>query len=141
MTPEQREQWDWIFDAQKYQHKPCQAMSDRDSRKCEKCGAKDPSYFTFGDVMEFVEANKLDQDEYFVLDDRDKDANRQVYEQGIRWAVSFWVEGGSEGYYVHVEQIASDGKRHLRMLGKFWSIDAAERANNMIARYLQSRIW
>ncbi|HEY3331953.1 MAG TPA: hypothetical protein VGK19_18115 [Capsulimonadaceae bacterium] len=142
MTPDEREQWHWHFDTQRYQHKPCDnANSDPDNRKCEKCAAPDPSHFTFGDVMAFVEEHKLDQDEYFVLDDRDKDGDRQVYTRGVRWVSTFWVEGGSEGWYVHVEQITSDGNRHLRMLGKFWSIDAAENATNMIARFLQSRIW
>uniref|UniRef100_A0A6M3KXQ5 Uncharacterized protein n=1 Tax=viral metagenome TaxID=1070528 RepID=A0A6M3KXQ5_9ZZZZ len=35
-----------------------------------------------------------------------------------KWTAIFHVTGGSEGFYIHVEAITSDGDRHLIFLGK-----------------------
>jgi hypothetical protein len=40
-----------------------------------------------------------------------------MWDMGTHWTSVFYVEGGSEGYYVHVEAIKDD-KRTLLFLGK-----------------------
>lgn len=76
-------------------------------------------------------------EEYFALASR---ADRRVsIWDGARWLACYVVEGGSEGWYLHVDKISDEivmnedcsvqeSGRQLMLIGKFWSYAGAERA-------------
>jgi hypothetical protein len=79
---------------------------------------------TWGDVMEFVTMNGLHHEEYFSLCQGVK-ATDEVWKDA-RWVAVYWVEGGSEGYYLHIDRIVWNEERQVNetqtyALGKFWS--------------------
>lgn len=94
---------------------------------------------TWADVMDFIRAHRLDMDEYFHIDGGDTNANNPVWMDGVRWIACFAVRGTNEGWYVHVEQIGTN-ERVKRMVGKFWTSQAAYRAARLIADYIYSNL-
>jgi hypothetical protein len=90
-------------------------------------------------LMDFVKEHKLDQEEYFTLDYK-TDPTEPIWNENIRWISVYWVEGGSEGYYLHVDQMNSRGveeyfRSRIMALGKYWSKAEAERACGLITRW------
>ena len=65
-----------------------------------------------------------------------------MYDKGVRWIAVFWVVGGSEGYYVHIETRESETlKAELVFLGKFWDAAHAERAVNLLQALVNAAPW
>ena len=105
----------------------------------------------WGEVDAFIRANKLDQEEYFTFcwpyDYRKRvDADKlPVWGDRTRWIAVYMVEGGSEGWYVHVERVnvpEGAGEIHSAyetesiMLGKFWDHERALEAVAMLTRFV-----
>lgn len=87
---------------------------------------------TYGDLMEYVKANRIDQEEYFSLSQGVK-AEEPIWSPTTVWIAVYWVEGGSEGYYVHVDRIEDRealGHRVSTVMacGKFWAKASASLA-------------
>jgi hypothetical protein len=95
-------------------------------------------HLTWGDVARFIREKGLDDDEYFemhtVYRHHHADWKREfVYADKVRWIAVYWVAGGSEGYYVHIETRERETqKAELVLLGKFWDVPRAEHAVNML---------
>jgi hypothetical protein len=107
---------------------------------------------TWEELYAFIRAEKLDEEEYFSNKDYengwDSFKHEEVYTcndtRRVRWIATWWTPGGSEGYYVHVEEIGTKGHedyQKTRLLGKFWSIDSAEQAVNKISRFIHSKLY
>lgn len=63
--------------------------------------------------------------------------NLPIYGDGTWHVACFWVVGGSEGYYAHVEQITEDAgerKAICRLVGKFWTWQRAQECANFAQR-------
>jgi hypothetical protein len=122
---------------------------------------KTTSYnLTWGQLEAFINEAGFANDEYFHLtapydlfETGRKEAflRQRVWEQA-HWMGVFWVVGGSEGFYVHVERMwyeedpshradpAPPLKRDLVFVGKFWDWRRAEEAVNAV-QYLLNVVW
>ena len=94
---------------------------------------------TWRTVLDFIDEMGFSADEYFHL----YPANGHLIDQPIwnsqRWIAVFWVVGGSEGYYLHVENRWNDEKgdyADLILLGKFWDWERAEEATQAVQRFI-----
>jgi hypothetical protein len=92
---------------------------------------------TLAGVMEFIKAQKLADDEYFSMsfdykNNRQHEGDEPLYAEDTRWIGVFCVEGGSEGYYVHVERISGEHEMDNIFLGKFWSAKRAMEAVTLL---------
>jgi hypothetical protein len=102
---------------------------------------------TWGDVDKFIRDHNLDDDEYFevhtVYGHHHADWKKEfVYAEKIRWIAVYWVVGGSEGYYVHVETREPETqKTELVLLGKFWDAARAEQATNLLQALFNAATW
>ena len=161
-TDQRREDWDWDCPEQKWYHKPCDVYAG-DEHKCIICGAYVPDSFRWQDVMTYIEEKEYDQDEYFSMNSdgiytpgidvkkcREALLDSQVFDDLDVWQVAvYWVNGSSEGWYVHIDQVLSsqrgdhkhDDKFHARnrMLGKFWSAERAAEVCSDLAAYIWNR--
>jgi hypothetical protein len=168
LDQDRHQEWDWDYQEQKWYHRLCDVYAADD--KCIMCQTETPDSFTWQDVLDWVESKGFDQDEYFSLTgiygkDFDESQklrytflNSQVF--GDRsscrvWNIScYWVVGGSEGYYVHVDQVLSsrdcsihdyehskDQIYHSQrgLVGKFWSANRAAAVGNAITKYIYSQ--
>lgn len=108
-----------------------------------------PSYpETFGDLLDRLRAagfcdNTNDDDEYLLPwqwegethIERTAWRNLPIYAEHTRWIACYWVVGGSEGCYVHVEQIVGDERKAVhRLVGKFWTWRRAQECANYAQR-------
>lgn len=80
---------------------------------------------TIEDLMKFVADSRLDKEEYFCLAMSIKRSD-EIWLPDTRWIAVYWVEGGSEGYYVHIDRIDYSKERDnfivTRLaLGKYWA--------------------
>jgi hypothetical protein len=57
-----------------------------------------------------------------------------------RWIACYPVEGGSEGWFLHIDQIAHE-RRQTGLLAKFWSQEEAIEAAARVARVVLPRAW
>jgi hypothetical protein len=95
---------------------------------------------TWGEVADFVKANRLDQEEYFSID-HTVTRHAPIWGPDV-WNIAVWVvEGSNEGFYLHVDAIIRDperpgGRRVSKMLGKFWNLDTAMDAVDLLTRYI-----
>jgi hypothetical protein len=102
---------------------------------------------TWDAVDAFIREHGLDDDEYFevhtVYRHHHADWKKEfVYADQVRWIAVYWVVGGSEGYYVHVETHARETQRgELIFLGKFWDVARAEQAVNMLQALVNAATW
>ena len=102
---------------------------------------------TWGHVYEFIREHGFDDDEYFevhtVYRHHHPDWKKEfVYAGKVRCIAVYWVVGGSEGYYVHVETREPETpKTELVMLGKFWDVARAEMAVNMLQALVNAATW
>jgi hypothetical protein len=94
----------------------------------------------WGQVETFWKEYKLDQDEYFMLDDS-VSLQMNIWHPDT-WHIAIWVcEGSNEGFYLHVDEIkrkegVKGGVRYSRALGKFWDISSAQNAANRLFRFI-----
>ncbi len=58
----------------------------------------------------------------------------------VRWVAVYVVEGGSEGWFVHVDQIWHEGRR-IGLLAKFWRLDDAIEAAARLTRVVLPKAW
>lgn len=102
---------------------------------------------TWGEFGQFIRDNGLDDDEYFELHTvyRHQHPRWQaefVYADKIRWIAVYWVVGGSEGFYVHVETREHETqKAELVFVGKFWDAARAEQATNLLQALVNAATW
>ncbi|CAG0992509.1 hypothetical protein ARNL5_03348 [Anaerolineae bacterium] len=102
---------------------------------------------TWGDVDTYIREQHLDDDEYFemhtVYRHQHPDWKKEfAYADKIRWIAVYWVVGGSEGYYVHVEtRELEPQKAELVFLGKFWDVARAELAVNLLQALVNAATW
>lgn len=102
---------------------------------------------TWGDIDAFIREHGFDDDEYFgvhtVYRHHHVDWKEEfVYADHVRWIAIYWVVGGSEGYYVHVETREPETqKAELIFLGKFWDVARAEQAVNMLQALVNAATW
>jgi hypothetical protein len=90
---------------------------------------------TLGDVAAFSKErhSKLNVDT--TLTAFQLDPNTLVWGNNNHRIVVFWVTGGSEGYYVHVETTACKEPKTL-MLAKVWDVESAEKIVRDTARFI-----
>jgi hypothetical protein len=147
--------WWWNFSAQKWQHLPCGAealVGSHEPPFCPKCEVRNPEVRTVGDLMELVQRHALDADEYFsphdwqgvTLRDRGQVLRDPLWLKNTKWIAVFWVVGGSEGYYVHVERVQSPeahGPATIQdiALGKFWDRERAAFATGLVQLWINSQ--
>lgn len=63
------------------------------------------------------------------------DPDTRVWTDDVHWIACYVVRGGSEGWYVHVDVIPHDRQtRKPYMLAKFWSLNEALRASEILTR-------
>jgi len=66
-----------------------------------------------------------------------KDRGQVTWPEKWHWIACYVVTGGSEGYYIHVDVIFSDGTREMIFLGKSLSgMDLALRVANKCTKFL-----
>jgi hypothetical protein len=100
---------------------------------------------TWLDVAAFVKKAHLDRSEYFrseyfspsrgVLDEVGKD----TIWPGKGRPCAYWMAGGSEGWYVHVDAKRSGVPRDTHeniLLGKFWTAADAAFAADLVSRFM-----
>jgi hypothetical protein len=95
-----------------------------------------------GILAQFIQDNGLDDSEYFgphptFHDYADDWRGKELYTKETHWLAVYWVVGGSEGYYVHVDRIDYE-KRELVFLGKFWGHDEAMWATILVSRLINA---
>lgn len=90
---------------------------------------------TWNELEAWMRRSGLDKDEYVAnfwrYDGRPALGDTKVWDgdAGVRWISVFWVVGGSEGYYVHIERIMHgqpEDRRECMLLAKFWDVERAE---------------
>lgn len=98
---------------------------------------------TWGEVDAFIKVNRLDQDEYFMMDS--EIAMHDPVWTSETWRIPIWMcEGSNEGFYLHIEEILivkdaiqmKKGRPQSRFLGKFWSIQTAMQAQNLLWHFI-----
>lgn len=57
-----------------------------------------------------------------------------LYGEGTRWVACYWVVGGSEGYYAHIDEIKPAAASTHRLLAKFWTWERAQEFTNLAQR-------
>jgi len=67
-----------------------------------------------------------------------KDKNK-TWPTDYRWIACYYVTGGSEGYYFHIDVLTDDNKRELIFLGKtlIENRDLAAEINSVLAKIFQ----
>lgn len=97
--------------------------------------AIDKAPATWGELAEALTAAGFAADEYLSESGRYQHPDFRTLElwgAGVRWISCFWVVGGSEGYYCHIERQRATGGNdgnvfsELMLLGKFWDWQRAE---------------
>ena len=97
---------------------------------------------TWGELLKALRAAGFDADEYLSSQAIQLGTSyEEFYAKPLRnadtWRIAcFWVTGGSEGYYSHVEEIKTDQTSHCYILGKFWAWERAQECANYAARLL-----
>ena len=94
---------------------------------------------TWRSVLDFIDEMGFSADEYFHLYPASSHHIDQPIWDNQRWVAVFWVVGGSEGNYVHVENRWNDAKgdyADLILLGKFWNWERAETAVRAIQQFV-----
>ena len=110
-------------------------------------GAECPQ--TWGNLINELRDAGFSADEY--LSDQHIDlgltaeawAAKPLWSEGTRWIAAYWVVGGSEGYYVHIDELIDNPDRNLRdriarnhIVGKFWDWERAQECANYAQRLL-----
>jgi hypothetical protein len=94
---------------------------------------------TWRTVLDFIQEMGFDNDEYFHLfPDKRHFVDQPIWDKQ-NWISVFWVVGGSEGYYIHVENRMNDYEgdhANLIILGKFWDWERAEEATQAVQRFI-----
>lgn len=94
-----------------------------------------------GDLMKFVADHGLGQEEYFAAESK-LSSEEPLWKEDTRWIAVFWVEGGSEGYYVHVERLNINKELGGELvaqnlaLGKYWSKGSASIAVTLLTPFV-----
>lgn len=94
---------------------------------------------TWRTVLLFIREMGFDEDEYFQFFSCNRDYMDKPIWDKQHWISVFWVIGGSEGYYVHVENRWNDEQgdhSDLIMIGKFWDWERAEAATQAVQRFV-----
>lgn len=94
---------------------------------------------TWRTVLQFIEEMGFDEDEYFYLYSLKRSYIDQPIWDQQQWIAVFWVIGGSEGYYVHVEKRWNDESgehAELILLGKFWQWERAQEATLSVQLFI-----
>ena len=100
---------------------------------------------TWRELHESLAAAGFADDEYLSLayDLRgqwDDDVWGKVGDEWTRWIACYWVEGGSEGWYVHIDRMLPKGGAENgfdstpMVLGKFWDWERAEKCAQFATR-------
>lgn len=98
---------------------------------------------TFADLEAYIRRKGLDRDEYFSTDRRRcPDPALPLETDDSRWLSCYWVRGGSEGWYVHVDRITPDPDRiegyrsEILFIGKFWTPERAAEVVTAVTGFL-----
>lgn len=94
---------------------------------------------TWRTVLQFIDDMGFAGDEYFHLFPSQRDMIDLPIWNQQNWISVFWVIGGSEGYYVHVENRWNDDTgdhADLILLGKFWDWERAEEATKTVQQFV-----
>lgn len=144
-TQELHKEWEWNYDEQAWYHKRCDVFipgSDA-NQFCPLCGIRTPDCFTWRDLVEWIKFREFDRDEYLSSKQYPPDTfnlDLQVWRKETSRIAVFWVQGSSEGWYIHVEEIRqpSDGPQQIfrRLLIKVWDVERACEIANEITKYV-----
>jgi hypothetical protein len=101
-----------------------------------------PPEWSWADLLQEAEPLLKDLEPDYLNIDRDVYPESPVWDwrRHVRWIAVYCVEGGSEGWYLHVDQVWHEGRR-IGLLGKFWSEDQAIEAVSRITRVVLPRAW
>lgn len=98
---------------------------------------------TWGELLEALAAAGYAKDEYLKASCKYEHPgwrDMAIWDEATRWIACFWVVGGSEGYYCHIERqtVAEDDRKYseVMLLGKFWTQERAQECAN----YAQSLV-
>lgn len=94
---------------------------------------------TWRSELQFIKEMGFDEDEFFHLYSLKRSYMDQPIWDHQQWVSVFWVIGGSEGYYVHVEKRWTDESgehAELILLGKFWQWERAQEAAQSVQLFI-----
>jgi hypothetical protein len=139
--------WEWNYKEKRYWHKSCEAYAEE--YHCPICLRGTPDSFTWGDLMVFIRREGFHKDEYFSYSENLVQPQAQVFADDINGdhchaVACFWVVGGSEGYYVHIQPVYGYGEyKYGRLkeglIGKFWNQKRAEKAVKAIQAFINEK--
>lgn len=102
----------------------------------------DPGLLSVDDVAQFIRQAKLLAADYFDYASTSVETDREgpLWASGVRWVAVYMVQGGSEGWYVHVDRIKA-GKNGARtadavLIGKYWQPEPALLAVSVLTRFI-----
>lgn len=95
---------------------------------------------TLEDLVAFHRTLDIKEEDYFSLS-RNFHFSETIFAQDTRWVAVYWVEGGSEGYYLHIDrQSYNEALEKLVItnvaIGKYWSIEAATKAVALLTPFV-----
>ena len=97
---------------------------------------------TWGDLLNALIAAGFEKDEYLSSQSIELGMSfeefcaKDLWDEETWRLACFWVRGGSEGYYTHIEEIRRDKTSRCYILGKFWNWERAQECANYAARLL-----
>jgi hypothetical protein len=97
----------------------------------------------FDETVAFLKERDLyDELDYFSISHPwSIDAKKTDFPNPWRWIACYAVVGGSEGHYIHVDVIDTEGKREMIFIGKTFSgMDHALKVSNLLSKVFWEEI-
>jgi len=78
---------------------------------------------SWNDLSNALEKAGFEEDEYIAFSNKYEDCREKlIWDQETRWVYAYWVNGSSEGYYVHIgKTLADELTTNDGITAKFWS--------------------
>lgn len=109
---------------------------------------KEPEYHrprTAGDLMAFIAHHQLGEEEYFSVRDIVETRSETIFLDNTKWVAVYWVEGGNEGYYVHIDRLNWNQGRQVMeaqniAVGKYWLVASANKAVALLTPFVHGLV-
>lgn len=99
---------------------------------------------TIEDMVIFLRLQNIRTEDYFSTSIRVR-PTEGIYTEKTRWVAVYWVEGGSEGYYLHVDRLIYDQALDKLVAyniatGKYWQKEDAGKAVELLTPFVHGLI-